>query len=119
MEIGSRYLGNGRCSFTVWAPRLQQVAVHVISPTDRLIPLQKDEWGYWHGETEAEPGALYFYQLDGETDRPDPASQSQPQGVHGPSEVVDPSFTWADQEWKNIPLEKMVIYELHVGAFTP
>ena len=119
MEIGSRYLGNGRCSFTVWAPRLKQVAVHVISPTDRLIPLQQDEWGYWHGETEAEPGALYFYQLDGETDRPDPASQSQPQGVHGPSEVVDPSFTWADQEWKNIPLEKMVIYELHVGAFTP
>ncbi len=118
MEIGSRYLGNGRCKFTVWAPQIQQMAVHLISPTDQLVPLQQDGRGYWQGEAEAEPGALYYYQLDG-TDRPDPASQSQPQGVHGASEVIDHSFDWTDQDWKNIPLEKMVIYELHVGTFTP
>ncbi|XQQ06270.1 MAG: malto-oligosyltrehalose trehalohydrolase [Leptolyngbya sp. IPPAS B-1204] len=120
MQIGSRYLGNRQCAFTVWAPQLKQVAVHLVAPEDKLIPLQQDEQGYWHGQAEAEPGALYFYQLDGETDRPDPASHCQPQGVHGPSQIVDhSSFTWMDQQWKNIPLEKMVIYELHVGTFTP
>lgn len=119
MEIGSRYLGHGRCSFTVWAPQMKQVAVHLTSPVDRLVPMQQDERGYWQAETEAEPGARYFYRLNSETDRPDPASQSQPQGVHGASEVIEPAFAWADQPWKNIPLPKMVIYELHVGAFTP
>lgn len=120
MKIGSRYLGNHQCAFTVWAPLLKQVAVHLVAPEEKLIPLQQDQQGYWYGEAEVEPGALYFYQLDGETDRPDPASQCQPQGVHGPSQVVDQtSFVWMDQDWQNIPLEKMAIYELHVGTFTP
>lgn len=120
MKIGSYYLGDHQCQFTVWAPLLKQVAVHLVAPEEKLIPLQQDEQGYWQGQAEVEPGALYFYQLDGETDRPDPASHCQPQGVHGPSQVVDHNrFTWMDQDWKNLLLEKMVIYELHVGTFTP
>ncbi|MCU0526534.1 MAG: malto-oligosyltrehalose trehalohydrolase [Elainella sp. Prado103] len=120
MQIGSHYLGHHQCAFTVWAPQLDQVAVHLIEPEERLIPLQRDQWGYWQGKAEVEPGALYFYQLNGEIDRPDPASHSQPRGVHQASEVIDHSlFSWTDQRWENIPLEKMAIYELHVGTFTP
>lgn len=119
MEIGSRYLGNQQCSFAVWGPHLKQVSVHLTAPVDQTILLQQDKQGYWQGTLEAEPGALYFYQIDGETERPDPASQSQPQGVHAASQVVDPNFTWMDQSWQNIPLEEMVVYELHVGTFTP
>jgi maltooligosyltrehalose trehalohydrolase len=62
---------------------------------------------------------LYFYRLNGSIERPDPASRSQPQGVHGPSQVVDPHFDWHDQNWFGLPLKDYVLYELHVGAFTP
>ncbi len=120
MEIGSHYLGDRQCAFTVWAPQLKQVAVHFIAPEEKIVPLQQDEQGYWRGTIETDPGALYFYQLDGETDRPDPASNCQPQGVHGPSQVVDHNqFAWMDQDWQNRPLKDYVIYELHVGTFTP
>lgn len=120
MRIGSHYLGNGQCAFTVWAPQLTQVAVHLVEPKEQIIPLQPMEQGYWQGQVEAEPGSLYYYQLDSETDRPDPASHSQPQGVHGPSQVVDHDrFTWSDQNWKSLPLGEWAIYELHVGTFTP
>jgi maltooligosyltrehalose trehalohydrolase len=119
MNIGSQYLGNGQCQFTVWAPMRSQVALHLVSPQDKVIPMQKDERGYWTVTVDATPGTLYFYQLDGDTDRPDPASQHQPKDVHGPSEVVDHSaFKWTDQAWKGVPLEEMIIYELHVGTFT-
>lgn len=66
------------------------------------------------------PGARYLYILDGARARPDPVSRAQPEGVHGPSEVVDPgAFAWTDAAWGGRPLSEMVIYELHVGTFTP
>ena len=83
--------------------------------------MQKDEWGYFKILAEdIEPGTLYFYKLSGKEDKPDPASHSQPKDVHGPSEVVDHSkMIWTDAGWAGIPLEEMIIYELHVGTFTP
>src|SRR5205085_4854707 len=64
-------------------------------------------------------GDRYLYRLDGGKERPDPASRSQPEGVHGPSEVVDPDhFHWTDQNWRGLPLERLIIYELHVGTWT-
>ncbi|MBD3882194.1 malto-oligosyltrehalose trehalohydrolase [Phormidium tenue FACHB-886] len=119
MQLGSWYQGNNRCTFTVWAPLLEQVVLHIIAPKEQFIPMQRQPQGYWQVETDAAPGTLYFYQLNGEVDRPDPASQAQPEGVHGASQVVDHSFDWTDAEWKNIPLAEMVFYELHVGTFTP
>ncbi|MCP2728721.1 malto-oligosyltrehalose trehalohydrolase [Limnofasciculus baicalensis] len=120
MKIGTDYLGDGQCKFTVWSPLCDRVAVHIISPTERLIELERDRWGYWHGQgSEIEPGTLYFYQLDGTTDRADPASHSQPEGVHKASQVVDHNFIWNDRTWSGIPLAEMIIYELHVGTFTP
>ncbi|HEY9632621.1 MAG TPA: malto-oligosyltrehalose trehalohydrolase [Coleofasciculaceae cyanobacterium] len=121
MKIGSDYLGNNRCEFIVWAPSHEEVAVQIVSPEQRLIPMQKDEQGYFKVLAEGiEPGTLYFYKIAGDTDRPDPASHYQPKDVHGPSEVVDHSkMNWTDSDWSGIPLEDMIIYELHVGTFTP
>ncbi|MDM9385678.1 malto-oligosyltrehalose trehalohydrolase [Chlorogloeopsis sp. ULAP01] len=120
MHIGSQYLGDRTCNFTLWAPLVGEVAVHLVAPEEKFIPLKKDERGYWHGTvSNIDPNTLYFYQLEGLTDRADPASHSQPQGVHGPSQVIDHNaFKWNDDQWQGIPLEQMVIYELHVGTFT-
>lgn len=120
MKVGSSYLGGGRCEFTVWAPVQDDMAVQIVHPTNRLIPMQKDKWGYWTTIAEnLEPGTLYFYKIGGDLDRPDPASQSQPKDVHGPSEVIDHSqMNWTDAGWSGVPLEEMIIYELHVGTFT-
>lgn len=68
---------------------------------------------------DTEPGALYRYRLDNEKERPDPASRFQPEGVHGPSQVVDPDFQWSESHWPGLPLKDYVLYELHVAAFTP
>ena len=120
MKIGSNYLGDGRCEFTVWSPVYEEVTLQIVSPFQHHIPMQKDEWGYFKVVAEdIEPGTLYFYKL-GDVDRPDPASHSQPKDVHGPSEVVDHAqMNWTDTGWSGIPLEDMIIYELHVGTFTP
>jgi maltooligosyltrehalose trehalohydrolase len=94
--------------------------VHLVAPRERLVPLQRESQGYHHAVLEGvEPGSLYFYRLDEGLERPDPASGSQPQGVHGPSEVVDPTFPWQDHGWDGLPLDAYIIYELHVGTFTP
>jgi maltooligosyltrehalose trehalohydrolase len=120
VKVGADYLGDNRCEFTVWAPSHDEVALQIVSPDNRLIPMQKDEQGYFKVLAEGiEPGTLYFYNIAG-NDRPDPASYYQPKDVHGPSEVVDHStYKWSDASWSGIPLEEMIIYELHVGTFTP
>lgn len=64
-------------------------------------------------------GTRYSYRLDGRSDRPDPASRYQPEGVHGPSQVVEPDFEWRDHGWTGLALEQCIFYELHVGTFTP
>lgn len=121
MRIGAQYLGNGRCDFVLWAPFLKKVAVRIVSPKGRIIPTERDSRGYWRVTLdEALPGTHYFYELEKTIDRPDPASSFQPDGVHGPSQVIDHStFQWEDENWSGIPLEEMIIYELHVGTFTP
>ena len=120
MRIGATYLGNNSCEFTVWAPLLQDVAVQITAPKPQLISMQKKRRGYWNVTAQGvSPGTLYTYQLDGKTTRPDPASYSQPQGVHNPSEVVDQSaFVWNDADWQGIALADYIMYEVHVGTFT-
>jgi maltooligosyltrehalose trehalohydrolase len=119
-RLGATYLGNGRCRFLVWAPWADQVEVHLLSPRERMLPLEKTARGYFAVELEAvEPGSLYFFRLDGHKERPDPASRYQPQGVHGPSQVIDPHFPWTDAGWAGLPLRDYVIYELHVGTYSP
>jgi maltooligosyltrehalose trehalohydrolase len=91
----------------------------MVSPGKRVEPLEASGRGY-HSTVihNAGPGTRYYFRLDGERDRPDPASRFQPEGVHGPSEVIEESFPWKDLCWCGIPLSDLIIYELHVGAFT-
>ena len=121
MALGSAYQGSGKTCFSLWAPCQKQVAVHVVFPEEKRIKMNPaDQEGYWHLEAEEiYPGYHYYYQLDSHQEFPDPASHFQPQGVHGPSQVIDHSFSWNDGNWQGIDLPEMVIYELHVGTFTP
>jgi maltooligosyltrehalose trehalohydrolase len=77
--------------------------------------------GYWNTVLEnVDHGFTYAFQLNNSTFRPDPASHWQPDGVHGVSAVVDHSkFTWSDHGWKGIPLEQLIVYEIHTGTFSP
>ena len=120
MDVGAFYQGD-RCQFTVWAPQHEKVAVNLVSPSGRLLPMEPVGSGYWQVTAEdIAPGTQYFYQLGNDIERPDPASHYQPDGVHGPSEVVDhAAFRWQDQQWAGILLDELIIYELHTGTFTP
>ena len=118
--MGAQYLGDGKCEFTVWAPLLKSVKLCVVHPDERSLSMSRDGRGYWRAVIdEVNPGALYMYQPDGSELRPDPASNYQPEGVHGPSQVIDhTAFRWTDGGWRGIALEEMIIYELHVGTCT-
>ncbi len=119
-SLGAIPLGDGRVRFRVWAPRCQQVEVEVIHQESRTLMLRLGAGGYFTGTTRGAAGLRYFYVLDGGRRRPDPASRVLPEGVHGPSEVVDTSaFAWTDAGWRGLPLRDMIIYEIHVGTFTP
>jgi maltooligosyltrehalose trehalohydrolase len=118
-RLGATYLGDSRCRFLVWAPFIQRVEVHILSPVELIVPLKKGARGYHQATIEGvEPGGRYFYRLDSGKERPDPASRYQPEGVHGPSQVVDSDFPWQDGGWDGLTLEEYIIYELHVGTFT-
>ena len=119
ISLGATYLGEGRCSFQVWAPAARAVEVRILAPEEGFIPLQRGERGYHQAVAEGiAPGTLYRFRLDGEKERPDPASRFQPEGVHGPSQVVDLRFSWDDACWSGLPLRDYLIYEVHVGTFT-
>ncbi len=117
--LGATYLGEDRCHFLVWAPLAQKVEVHILAPGDRTIEMRPADRGYHHVLAEGVgPGALYYYRLDAQTEKPDPASHFQPKGIHGPSEVVDEAFPWEDASWTGVGLRDYIIYEIHVGTFT-
>jgi len=118
-SLGATYLADGRCQFCVWAPHVEQIEVQLISSRVERSALKKDNMGYHLGASEnLGPGSRYVYRLDGGTQRPDPASRFQPEGVHGPSEVVDGKFPWQDDGWNGLALHDFIIYELHVGVYT-
>jgi maltooligosyltrehalose trehalohydrolase len=120
LPVGASYLGNARCAFRVWAPSARELFVDVYSPRPQTIRLSTSGGGLWHGVgDQIEPGARYKYRFSDGRVFADPASRSQPVGVHGPSEVVDPAFPWTDAHWHGLPVEDYVIYEMHIGTFTP
>jgi maltooligosyltrehalose trehalohydrolase len=105
--------------FEVWAPRAQTLEVKI---GNKKFPLERKERGWWAAEVQqAGPGTDYGYVIDNrEPALPDPRSQWQPNGVHGASRVVDQAaFSWSDGAWQAPPLSSGVIYELHLGTFTP
>ena len=103
----------------VWAPAAQTVELH-LPDQDRLVGMIPVPGGWWTAPFDLEPGTDYAFRVDGSPNRPDPRSALQPDGVHGPSRTVDPdTWRWTDQNWAGKDLRGSVIYELHVGTFTP
>jgi maltooligosyltrehalose trehalohydrolase len=105
--------------FRVWAPRRTRVEV-LEWDSGRATPLSAEAAGWFSALVPGiGAGTRYRYRLDGGDAFPDPASRHQPDGPHGPSEVIDPAaFAWTDHDWPGVTLEGQVLYELHVGAFT-
>ncbi|MBK0402990.1 malto-oligosyltrehalose trehalohydrolase [Adhaeribacter sp. BT258] len=120
-KIGAQLSPNGLCTFTVWAPELEKVALKLTHPVAKTVAMQKTDFGYWSVMQEnITPGTRYFFELNGQEVRPDPASHFQPEGVHESSAVVDHNyFAWTDKNWRGLELEDYIIYELHTGTFTP
>jgi maltooligosyltrehalose trehalohydrolase len=119
LPVGAEVVDGG-VHFRVWAPRRKSVEV-VLEQRRQAIPLEPEADGYFSGlSAEARSGTRYRFRLDGgDTLYPDPVSRYQPQRVHGPSEVVDPSqFKWTDHHWPGISSHGQVLYEMHVGTFT-
>jgi maltooligosyltrehalose trehalohydrolase len=119
-QLGATYTGSGRCRFEVWAPAHERVDLHLLAPEDRVVPMELAPRGYHTVVADhVEPGALYRYRFANGIERPDPASRYQPEGVHGPSQVVNPVFQWRNPDWQGRRLQEFVLYELHVGTYTP
>ncbi len=117
---GATYLNNC-CIVTVWAPLKKSMALQIVNRKEQTLEMQKDEWGYFSIKVQDMlPGSRYFFIPDGENSYPDPASQYQPEGVHGPSEVLNhKTYQWQDNQWSGIPFKDLILYELHIGTFTP
>lgn len=116
-QAGVERQADGTTIFRVWAPDRTSVALRT-GNTD--IPMTAKGYGYWEVTLkDLPPGAAYWYILDENLQRPDPASHWQPEGVHGASVVYSTTFTFTDHNWKGIAPENLVIYELHTGTFSP
>jgi maltooligosyltrehalose trehalohydrolase len=118
-RIGAHRFPDGSWEFLLWAPHARSVRLQ-LRPCDELIEMEPLPKGYFRANVAGvDEGTQYFYRLDDQHGLPDPASRFQPQGVHGPSQIVDTGvFQWADQDWKGIALKSSIFYELHVGTFT-
>lgn len=121
--LGATHLGGGRWRFIVWAPFSQSIDVMISGRGGEVRSIRMDPAGRGYHAVMVDdiaPGSLYRFRMEDGRELPDPASRSQPEGVHGPSALVDLStWEWSDAGWAGLPLEEFVIYELHTGAFTP
>ncbi len=120
MPFGAELQADGQVRFRLWAPAHGAIKLELEGRPEPL-EMQAGEGG-WHElvTSEAGAGSRYRFVLPDGMKVPDPASRHQPQDVHGPSEVVDPgAYRWKTVGWKGRPWEEAVVYELHVGAFTP
>lgn len=106
-----------RTRFRVWAPRVE--SLQLLRTGAPSICLTPDASGVFEAVVEAPPGTRYAYKINGSDPMPDPASRSQPDGVHGRSEVVDPdAYDWGDASWTGVDRSDLIVYEFHVGTFT-
>lgn len=120
MQFGAELQADGEVRFRVWAPEAELLHLALEASAD-LLPMKAIDGG-WHEliTAEATAGSLYSFQLPNGMQVPDPASRFQPLDVNGPSEVIDPAaYRWQSLDWKGCPWGQAVLYELHVGTFTP
>ncbi len=108
----------GETEFRVWAPHQAHMSVRIVGRGD--FPMRREDAGFHSVSLPAAAGERYFYLFDDGRAVPDPVSRLLPEGVHGPTEIVDPgAFAWTDRKWLGLDLREYIIYELHTGAFTP
>ncbi len=122
MPFGAEPRPQGGVRFRLWAPRHTRIGLRLESEQNPRTIEMRPEPGGWHEHFEPALGAgtQYRFALPDGTLVPDPASRFQPHDVHGPSEVIDPrSYAWHDQSWRGRPWSQAILYELHVGTFTP
>jgi maltooligosyltrehalose trehalohydrolase len=121
MPFGAECRGDKDVRFRLWAPSAQQVELCLQGPESAQLPMNRHDPGWFELITDAAgAGTQYRFRINGAQEVPDPASRFQPRDVHGPSEVIDPNeFDWHDSEWRGRRWEEAILYELHVGAFTP
>jgi maltooligosyltrehalose trehalohydrolase len=124
--IGAELIGANETHFRVWAPKAQRVDLVLEDSAEKnanrtFHPLTCEDDGYFSGVAHAAARSLYRFRVNNAVHfHPDPASRFQPQGPHGPSQVVDPTrFQWTDSEWPGVKLKGQIIYEIHIGTFTP
>jgi malto-oligosyltrehalose trehalohydrolase len=120
MPFGTEIRTDGTVRFRLWAPGQEQVSL-ILEGGGKTLPMTSLEGG-WHEliTDEAGLGTRYQFEVTNGLRVPDPASRHQPQDVHGPSEVIDPgAYQWENSQWRGRPWEEAIVYELHVGAFTP
>jgi maltooligosyltrehalose trehalohydrolase len=104
--------------FRVWAPNAQRVALRLLGRGE--FPMRREAEGTFSLTTSARAGDRYFFMVDNHPPVPDPVPRLLPEGVHGPTEIIDPNdFRWSDADWRSIELRDYIIYELHVGTFSP
>jgi malto-oligosyltrehalose trehalohydrolase len=120
MPFGCLPLASGGVRFRLWAPGASEVGLR-LEDSGTLLAMTRAQAGWWRLDCpQAAVGSRYRFQIDGSLPVPDPASRANPDDVHGASLVTDPlAFDWEDGHWRGRPWEEAVIYELHVGAFTP
>src|SRR5919112_3783431 len=110
LRFGARPRADGSTQFRVWAPLAKSLEVKLVGVDARVVPLERVGEGVFEARVEGVgAGQDYFYVVDGERERPDPVSRSQPAGVHGPSRVVAlEAFEWTDEAWRGIALKDYV-----------
>ena len=119
MPFGAQWAPGSGTRFRLWAPGCERLDLLVEGEPPRAMAPEGEGW-YELGLESAGPGTLYRFGLPDGTRVPDPASRFQPRDVHGPSQVIDPAaYFWRDGDWAGRPWHEAVVYELHLGAFTP
>src|SRR5947209_15043400 len=117
--LGANLIDQNTVDVRVWAPNAKQLRVLMVGATE-AIPMRRQNDGTWALQANARAGDQYFVAIDDNKPVPDPVSRYLPQGIHGPTEIVDPeAYQWHDHNWRGLPLEQYVIYELHTGTFSP
>jgi malto-oligosyltrehalose trehalohydrolase len=121
MPFGAELRGDGTARFRLWAPSARTVELALARGGEtRLLALPAAQDGWHEGVYPAAAGDRYRFRIDGALEVPDPASRFNPDDVHGASEVIDPAaYAWRERDWRGRPWEEAVIYELHVGTFSP
>jgi maltooligosyltrehalose trehalohydrolase len=119
LPFGAELRPDGKTRFRLWAPDAKSVALVLADHANAHVPLRRDDNGWYEVIAPYGAGTRYFYRIDDELNVPDPAARFAPEGVQGPSQVVDPrAFDWRESAWHGLPWHRAVVYELHVGTFT-